>query len=119
MTLQQLESAFLSFRPWITEKVKDLEQKILELTTCCKCKSNMYINYHNIYFYVDGGQPDLTQLHSIFNDLFPLDDICSDEKAILIVNDATLYMRYAYTYDFNDTNSGWQLIEAAKGGKFQ
>ena len=118
MTLQQLEQAFLSFRSWVKTQIDSITQKEEEIASCCKCKYRMLINYHNVYLYSDdAGSYNPEDFHSLINDKFPLDEICEDDKAILILNDATLYLRFTYTYNFSDPNSGWQIIEAAHGGK--
>lgn len=116
MTLQQLEQAFNSFRNTVTGQIQGLYIKLSDIEkSCCSCKSRLNINEHNAYLFDPDG--NMNDLFLVINDLFPLDRICTDEKAILVLNDATVYLRFAEPFDPNNTNSGWQIFTYTIAGK--
>lgn len=106
MTLQQLEQAFNAFRSIVSGQIQGLYIKLSELEKPCKYKLN--INEHNANLFDSDG--NMNNLFLMINDLFPLDKVCIDDKAILILNDATVYLRFAEPFYPDNINSGWQIF---------
>ena len=98
----------------LSERVLSLEAKVslLEEKQKCCCKSSPhYRSWNTNYFNDDGSERNLFLL---INDRFPLDNNCVDDKGIFCLADCTLYVTWRYTYNPDDSNSGWQIEMVGK-----
>lgn len=94
----------------LNQKVDSLQ----EVNKLCCCQNKMFYDIADgIFWYATGGEfwyenQDPASLH--LDDRFPTEGVCNGAKAILVTQDATLFLIYIPEGD------GWTIWMATKGG---
>lgn len=87
-------------------RLKNKVDSLQNLNYLCCCQNKLYLIEASGIFWWEDQTPERLYL----DDRLPTDEPCNGAKAILLTNDATLYLIYIPEGD------GWVIYKAAYGG---